>query len=249
MTELSKKIIQKIERENIKPYSKWHFLFKRSVIWTLFMISVLSGALSSGVLIYQFQNTEWNLYEHYNHSLLEFIMIVIPYFWIVFLILFSILVFYYFRRTESGYRKNTAWVIFITLFLSFAGGAALNQMGLSEKVETSFQKRVPFYRSMIERRRRMWSAPRRGLLAGKIIKIEAQNNLLLVDFHKRVWQIDISEARIRGRMALKEELRIKIIGKITGNLEFKAREIRPWMGRGMRRRPPMNRRMYEHIRE
>ena len=243
MTELSKKIIQKIDEENIQPYSKWHFLFKRSVIWVLFIISVLLGAVSSGVMIYQFQHTEWDLYAHYNHSILEFIMLVIPYFWIVFLTFFSILVFYYFRHTETGYRKNTLWVIIITLFLSISGGAALNQIGLSEKVEAAFENRVPFYRGMIQRRKMMWNAPKRGLLAGKIIQIMPDKNLLLVDFNNRTWQIDISQARIRGRMELKEEQRIKIIGRITGKLQFTAREIRPWMGRGLRRRPPMNRNM------
>jgi hypothetical protein len=237
MEDLSKKIIQKIDQENIQPYSKWHFLFKSSIIWLLFMVSILLGSFSAGVMIYQFQHTEWDIFSHYNHSLLEFLMLVIPYFWLVFLILFSILVFYYFRRTGTGYRKNTIRVIVGSLLLSLVGGIAINRLNLSEQVEYSFEKNVPFYRSLIQRKRKMWNAPHRGLLAGKIIK--TNNDILIVkDFNFRIWNIDISTARVKGRIKLNTGDKIKIIGKMNDSGSFKAYEIRPWMGRGRRRFNP-----------
>jgi len=236
MTELSKKIIQKIDEENIQPYSKWHFLLKRSVIWIFFILSVLLGVVSSGVMIYQFQQTEWDLYSHYNHSIIEFMMLVIPYFWILILVLFSVLVFYYFRRVGRGYRRNTIYVVVISLILSLLGGILLSQAGFSEKVEVTFENRLPFYKGMIHRKRRLWNAPNRGLLAGKIIKINSDTELLIKDFSEEIWTVDISHTLIRGRMELQENRLIKIIGKITGKKSFTATEIRIWMGRGRRMR-------------
>ena len=237
MTKLSKKIIQIIDKENIQPYSKWHFLLKRSVIWIFFILSILLGAISSGVMIYQFQQTEWDLFSHYNQSILEFMMLVIPYFWIVFLIIFSMLVFYYFRKVGRGYRRNTIFVIVMSLMLSLLGGILLNQVGFSEKVEVTFEKQLPFYNSMIQRKRRLWNAPERGLLAGEIIEINSDNKLLIKDFSEKTWMVDISQAIVRGRMELQQNRRIKIIGKMTGEKSFMAVEIRVWLGRGRRMRP------------
>jgi hypothetical protein len=239
MNELSKKIIQKIDKEDIRPYSKWHFLFKRSVIWILFIISILLGSFASGVLIYQIQHTEWNIFSHYNHSVLEFAMLVVPYFWITFLILFSILIFYYFRRTESGYRKNTLLIIIVSVLLSLSGGFAINSLGLSEKVENTIDKRVPFYRGLRQRKRKMWCAPNRGLLGGRIIEIKKRNELLLKDFYDEIWIIDITDARIRNRVKLIVDRRIKLIGNISGEKRFRATEIRPWQRRRHRRFHPL----------
>ncbi len=114
------------------------------------------------------------------------------------------------------------------------GGAFLNQTGFSEKVETVFEERVPFYRGMGNRKKEMWSSPEKGLLGGEIITIIEEDKILINDFQDKTWTIDISQTILRGRITLQKNQLIKIIGEITGETEFKAGEIRRWLGRGQR---------------
>ncbi len=232
MTELSKKILEKIEQEQIRPYPKQYFWFKRSVIWGLFALSVLFGALSSGLVIYHLGHTEWDLYPHFNQHFWQFVLSSIPYLWLVFLVAFSLLIYHYFRQTERGYRYRASLVIFASIALSLLGGVVLNEMQVPQGLDSYLEKTVPFYKGLHKRRMEMWVSPQNGLLAGTVEKIESDGQLRLKDFKGNVWEVDVSQALWRGRIDRQQGVRIKIIGKMVNDSSFRAQEIRPWMGRG-----------------
>ncbi len=236
MAQISKKVLEKIEQENIRPYPKQYFLFKRSVIWTLFGISVLLGSISSGLIIYHMQHAEWDLYPHFRQNILEFALMVIPYVWILFLIGFAFLIYYYFRRTEKGYRYSTVLVLSASLILSLLGGLALHQLGIVKRVDLAFEKNVPFYKGVHGRKIDMWTSPEKGLLAGKILEVLPNGKIRLEDFKGKTWNIDISQTIWRGRITPQKNLEIKIIGQQTGKDTFRAKEVRRWSGRGKRYR-------------
>ncbi len=232
MTELSKKILEKIEKENIRPYPKTYFLFKRSVIWGLFVLSIVLGALSSGLIIYHLGHTEWDLYPHFKQSFGQFVLMAIPYLWILFLIAFSFLMYHYFRRTERGYRYRASLVIIASIALSFAGGFLLNEIQVPQRFDSYLEKKVPFYKGLHKRRLEMWVSPRNGLLAGTVEELLPDGRMRLKDFRGKVWQVDVSQAVWRGRMNERSGEQIKIIGTMTSDSSFRAQEVRPWIGRG-----------------
>ena len=231
MTDISKNILNKIKKEKIQPYSKKRFFVKKSFIWTLFGLSILLGIVASSVIIFQLKHTDWDLYNLSNYSLLEFLAMAIPYFWLLFLMIFIGLALNYFRRTEKGYRYHTLLIITISVIVSIIGGIGVYQTGFSERLETVFQENIPVYRMINRGRHRMWMSPEQGLLAGEIKEIISVQEIELIDLHGNSWIIDISNAFWRGRLRPEAGLEIKLIGKIKIKGQFVATEIRPIQGR------------------
>lgn len=231
MKDISKNILQKIKEDKVHPYSKSRFLFRRSVIWTVFGLSILLGSVASAIAIFQLKYAEWDLYQYFSHSPLEFAFLVIPFFWLIFLSGFTVFAYYYFRRTEQGYRYRTLWVICGSIALSIIGGGILHGTGLSERLETAFQHNVPFYKELQERRQRVWMSPGQGLLAGKIVKIISEQKIQIEDLRENIWVVDIGDTIWKGRLRPAKNLKIKILGKMKGESQFVADEIRPWQGR------------------
>jgi len=236
MKEISKNILNKIKKEKIQPYPKKHFFVKKSFIWTLFGLSILLGIVASSVIIFQLKHTDWDLFNQSNYSMLEFLAMAIPYFWLLFLMIFMGIAYGYFRRTEKGYRYHALLIITVSVVVSIIIGAGVYQTGFSERLEAVFQENIPVYRMLSKGRHRMWMSPEQGFLAGKITEIISMQEIELIDLHGNNWIIDISNAFWRGRLKPEAGLEIKLIGKIKFEDQFVATEIRPLQGRRMQGR-------------
>jgi len=236
MTDVSKNVIEKIKHDRVKPISRDVFLLKRSVVWTLFGISIFFGGIACGIVIFQLRHAEWDIYSYFDHGLTEFLLLVFPYFWLVFLTGFIVVALYYYRRTERGYYYSTLWVVTLSVVLSIAMGGVLYATGFAERLEIVFQDSVPFYRGMEGCRYKVWMNPDDGLLAGRISEAGNQDTMKLKDLDGDYWTIDISSAIWRGRTLPKEGEDIKLLGRIKGKRIFLAEEIRPWQGNGQMRR-------------
>ena len=232
MTDISEKVIKKIKKDKIEPHSKKRFILKRTAIWMLLGLSLLLGIVACSVVIFQIKHAEWDFYHLLDYTLLRYIILILPYFWITFLIIFLILVYLNFRRTERGYRIKPVLVIFCTFLISILGGFLLYQTGFSEKLEAVFQEKIPVYRWVNSGRHRMWMSPHRGLLSGEILKLVSSQEIEFRDLQGKNWIVDISNAIWRGRLRPSPGLKIKLIGEMTGDNKFKASEIRPLYGRG-----------------
>jgi len=230
MKDISDKVIKRIKEDEVQPYSKWRFILHRFVIIILFAVSVLLGSLASGVTIFQLTHAEWDLYQHFNHSILQFVFLVIPYFWLVFICGFTVVAIYFFRHTERGYRYSAVGLVFVSIVVSVAGGFIFYKAGFSEKLEIVFQDKVPFYRAWQECKMRFCMAPEHGFLAGKIIEVLPGNRIKVLDLSGNRWMVATNGAFWRGRLKPVKGLKIKIIGRMRGKGWFEAKEIRPWRG-------------------
>jgi hypothetical protein len=239
MTDVSKNVIKKIKKDKIEPHSKKRFFLKKSVTWILFGLSILLGIVACSVAIFQIKHAEWDLYHLLNYTLLRYILLILPYFWLFFLFVFMAVAYSYFRRTERGYRIKPVIVVLSSILISVIGGFLLYQTGFSERLESVFQENVPVYRWVNYGRRRVWMSPRQGLLAGEIIKIISPQQIGFKDLQGKNWLVDISNTIWRGRLRPDIGLKIKLIGKMSGRHQFVASEIRPLFGRGYGRRRGM----------
>jgi len=236
MMDTSQKILRKIKDNNVRPDPKWHFLFRRSVIWAVFFLSILLGCMASALVIFQLRYAEWDLYQHFRHSLAEFVLLVLPVFWLVFLLGFIGFAYFYFRRTEHGYRYRALWIVSGSIVLSLIGGGFLYSTGLPEKLEPIFFDNMPFYQQWQIRRQHVWMSPAKGLLAGRITTVISDRKIQLEDLEGIIWDIDITDTIWRGRLKPVESLKIKLIGQKKGDCRFSAVEVRPWRGRHLRMR-------------
>jgi hypothetical protein len=236
MKDVSKHTLDAIKKQHISPRPRSFFFLKRSTVWGLFMLSIVLGALAGAVIIFQLSNAEWELYRHLRHSVIEFLLLVVPYFWVLFLGGLTALSFYYFRRTSGGYRYRTATVVLVNIVLSMLGGTVIHVSGFSERLEVMFQDTIPFYEGVESHKQKIWMAPERGLLAGKISAVMSNGRMVLRDLKGKEWQVDAAGATWRGRLSPVMGLEIKLIGRIDGKDGFIAEEIRPWRGRGKNQR-------------
>ena len=239
MNDLSEKIIKKIEADKIKPYSKWRFAGLRSLVWGLFVLSILIGCVGAAVSFFLIKNAEWDLYSHFGHSFAEFTLLILPWFWFIIIGIFTLLSWYYYRKTGKGYRMNTLKVVLLSVIISVTAGVFLNLTSVPQKLETIFNETMPWYSKMHKHRHIMWMNPEKGFLAGTIEKAPDKTMIILKDLNGRDWWIDISETDWRGRLGPVKGTKIKLSGtrqkSDNGQASFKALEIRPWHGKGMGR--------------
>jgi hypothetical protein len=230
MNDISRDTLRKIKERGIVPRTKGYFFLRRSTVWGLFGISIILGGIVASVVIFQVKNTEWELFRHYSHSILEFILLFIPYFWALFLTAFSFVAYYYFRQTKSGYRYPALTAVGLSVALSVIIGIGFYSTGLSERIEPIFEETLPFYQGINTHKRMVWMSPDKGLLAGKILDAK-EGRIRLKDLDGKEWNVVVKGAIWRGRLFPVPGLEIKLIGTRTGTDSFTAREIRPWAGR------------------
>ncbi|MBN1495086.1 hypothetical protein JW911_05145 [Candidatus Peregrinibacteria bacterium] len=236
-TDVSQNILDKIKKEHIKPVPKWHFMLKKSVIWGLFAVSLILGSFAFSLILLHINEVEWDIYEQAAGSMWGFVLMVIPYFWIVFIMGFIFLAYYNFRHTETGYRYNTFYIVLISIGASILIGTGLFAFGVSEGLEDAFSENVPYYKDLNFGRHKIWVMEERGLIGGKIIKVRAVDDFDLKDFQGKMWIIRVEEKpdptfprlnKLKSVIIPKPGLTVKVIGVKENDNVFKAFEIRPW---------------------
>lgn len=227
MSILSKTIIGKIKKGQVKPTPKWVFLFKRSFVWGLFVTSVLFGSIAIGIIFFQIRDAGWEIYNQMKDGWAEFILLALPYFWLLLMVLFLALAYYHFRHTKTGYRYNVFAIIGLSLVVSLVFGSVLYATGFSGRLEAFFQE-IPHYEKLHIGKRMLWQRPEKGFLSGTIIQVTEGEILILQDFQEHAWWVDITRARIHPEVILQEAEKIKMLGKPEEGGYFIAEMISPW---------------------
>lgn len=238
---ISRQVLQKIKQEKIAPEPKWRFLLKDYVMWAFFGISILLGGLATAVIIFLTQNSGWEIYSQGQASWLKFILLNIPYFWLLFFALFIFAAYYNFYHTNSGYRYRFFYILLISVACSIMFGSVIYGVGLGEKIENIFYKRVPFYEEIMHHRQEVWQQPGRGFLVGDLLVEDKK--IILVDPMSNKWFLVFSSSSNFFSDDLIGQ-RVRTFGKVIepGMFQVKMIELlRPGMGKSrmMSGRGPM----------
>jgi len=237
MGKISKNVIEKIKKKEIKPIPKWQFLLKDSFLRILSVVNIVFGSIGFGIIIYLLKNNDMILDVKLANNIFEWIVFAFPIVWILLTLFFLFVSFYYFKNTEEGYRFNATRILLLSTVISVLFGFILYSSGLAEGLNNIFRRNIPYYEHTMDRRNAMWSRPNAGFLAGSIVSINSEEKIfVLKDLSGKVWEIGYEGTVVKGRVLLDIGEYVKILGKRKddGNI-FIAEEIRPWMGRGMRR--------------
>jgi heme/copper-type cytochrome/quinol oxidase subunit 2 len=240
----SEKIIREIEKRKVVPIPRWHFILRRSVFWVLALISVITGAISMATAIYVFFDNDYvtdqvNIEKLFDQRpLIEVIIQSIPYVWLVALGLFILAAYYGVRHTRKGYRYPMFRVIAGSLFLSLLLCGILNAFDIGKYIHRYLIENVRGYDRLVNTNEILWTRMDKGLLGGKVIRLSAQDSTIVIqDYKRRLWNVDISRAQIHLRKPMAEGKYLKITGVKTGPDSFRALTIRPWMRRLRRQNP------------
>jgi hypothetical protein len=229
-------IIDEIEKRNVVPIPRWHFLLKRAAFWLLAAVAVITGALAMATAIYVFIDNDYitdrpgidKLFA--ERPLIEIVVQSIPYIWLVALALFVIVAYYGVRHTRKGYRYSALRVITVTVSLSFLISVLLNTFDIGRFIHRYLIENVKGYGRLVYTNEVLWAQMERGLLGGKIIRYSARDSLIVIrDYHGHHWQVDLSGVQAHPDTHIIVGKYLKITGFKTGAGTFRALTIRPWM--------------------
>jgi hypothetical protein len=231
MGKISKKVLEKIEKENIKPIGRWSFVLKNSFLWSLFGLNILFGSVGFAISIYLFESTDvFDLILPVN-DLLEAAILAIPTVWVLLTIIFLVVAYLNFRYTDRGYILSFRKIFVINTLAILILGGILHLSGVSERLNRVFSESFSTYDITLDPRYKIWSSPETGYLAGTILSVNKES-IEIEDLDGDIWSVDISDAKVRRAVGLIKGEKIKIVGNVVDERTFQALEILPWEGRG-----------------
>ncbi|MDP3899814.1 MAG: hypothetical protein Q8Q23_01905 [bacterium] len=228
MTDLHQTILDKITKERIEPKPRWQFTFEHALVWLMALFAIIGASLATAAIIFNFTATEWVLRERLGWSMGKFILINLPYLWLMFLLILGVTAYLSFRHTKGGYRFTLPIIIGAILFASTVLGFVLHSYGKSgEWLEKRAQKHFTLCNLATMQRQMMWQYPEKGLIAGKVVTFVAPNKFSVEDSRKNVWVIFGDSANLRAPFDIVTGVPIKVIGRKIDEHNFFAEEIRP----------------------
>ncbi|MEZ4920984.1 MAG: hypothetical protein R2792_17920 [Saprospiraceae bacterium] len=232
----SKEIIDKIKRDHIQPRPRWHFLLKDTLIWLACGIGIFIGAAAFSVILFAIQQTDFELTTHLSHSRFELVLGLLPFIWIIALIVFLLIAIFSLQKSRSGYKFSWLRLVGFSALLSILLGTLFFIGGGAQWLESTFAANVSVYEGIQEKKQKMWMSPEAGLLSGMVEEANP-GQFVLVDFEQKKWTVAYdSSTFIAPVVVLEAGEQVKMVGKQTDNSHFTAEEIRPWGGRANRQK-------------
>jgi hypothetical protein len=224
---ISKEILAKIK--DVKPKPRWQFLLKDYTIWFLASFALIVSSLSFAVVLYMIIDNDWDVYTSISNSLLEFIFLTLPYFWLIFLGLFILITYYYFRHTKKGYKFSLSKIFLVSLVINILLGGFLYNVGVGQAIDGIVAQRIPFYKELINRRQHIWSRIDDGLLGGVVTSIDKEN-LVIQDMEGNIWNIKHFNTSTPAFVDLRIGDHIRMIGQKIDSQSFEMHRILPMRG-------------------
>ena len=188
--QLSNKILERIDDDQIVPLPRWRFIFLRISFWLLAIVSLIVGSLAIGAMLFLF-------IDYHQHGLfavprdMSDFLLMTPFIWIIVFVLFIAVARISIKHTKKGYRYSLRKIVLVSILLSLIFGFILNFAGVGKTTHDFFNK-VPMYNFFTHNSRNVWDRPVAGRLAGVILSVQGKNNFSIKDFNGHVWQVRLS---------------------------------------------------------
>lgn len=234
--EFDQKIIDQIKNRKIWPRPRWLFLLKNYSIWLAGGLTLLFGSISSALFIYLAADNNLAAHRRIGFSLAEFLLLAIPFFWLITSAILIYLAYINLKKTENGYRYSPWLISLIVVIISLVGGLVFYNLGLSRTIDNILGRELPFYEYVINPRVSFWLDNDRGRLAGIMVDYSSKNQQLsLIDSQNNSWLVDISRINQLVGLPVIDFNRlinqpIGLSGKVTAINRFEARGIMPIKG-------------------
>ncbi|MFW0871318.1 MAG: hypothetical protein ACKKL4_02595 [Patescibacteria group bacterium] len=154
MTNLKNQILTKIKAGEIKQTSRWYFITRDCVFYTLTAITTILGAFAVSSILFQTLREHAPRINHMPHNYYYYKSFIdtMPWFWVGALVLLSFVAWLNYKNTRRAYRHHNLLIIILVLVISFAGGIALFKVGVAKPLEMKFRDSLPLYKMDVERR-------------------------------------------------------------------------------------------------
>ncbi len=230
---LKSTLFERIEEEKVCPRSRMFFKGRECFIWTLWLISVVAGALAVAISLFVVTHHQYALYEATHENFFTFLVEALPYIWIILFGTMSFVAIYNLRHTKQGYKYSVPFILMSSVVLSFAGGSALQLFGFGYTVDSLLGNQMPMYMSQEKVERKLWQQPDAGRLIGSQVMttLATTSTVVFEDTNGIRWRMEIHELFPHDQELLSSQKLVRVLGK-TLNTEarvFHACSVFPWM--------------------
>ena len=228
--DFSQKIISEIKENKIKPKPRWQFVIVNFFIWFGGFFALILGSFVFSVILYMFIDNDWDAVNYIGGNFIKFTFIIMPYFWLICLGLFSLAAFFIIRRTKKGYQYPFWKISLLSIILSVFLGSLFYGVGFGRAIDETLSQKTDIYKKIVNHRSEHWLNPEEGFLGGEIKSIDTEKTFFLIDFNDREWKVFYENALIMPSCEIGEGRGIRMIGKILYGEDvesFEAERILP----------------------
>jgi len=227
----SEKIIKNIKDHKIKPKPKWQFMILNIFVWILAVFALFLASLAFSVILFMFIYNDWDAIQYIGGNFISFVFIIIPYFWLICLGLFSLAVFFMIKHTKKGYQYPFWKISLVSIILSVFLGSLFYGLGVGRAIDETLSQKTNIYKKIVNHRKEHWMNPEDGFLGGKIKSVDPEKFFFLIDFNGHEWKVFYKDALVMPSCVIQEGRGIRMIGEIinkeNGVKNFKAERILP----------------------
>lgn len=232
-SDLKQTIFNKIESENVCPRSRLFFVCKETLVWILWVISVVVGALAVAVSLFVMSHKSYALYEATHENFFTFFVEALPYIWFVLFLIMAFTAVNNLRHTKRGYRYPIWLILSSSLVVSIVGGAALQLFGFGYTIDHNLGEQMKMYMSQEKLEKVLWQAPEDGRLIGRQMtnRTISSTSVMFEDSKGELWNLNVEELTDMDIMLLQSEKPVRVVGAATDIplRKFHACGAFPWM--------------------
>lgn len=225
--------MQRIDAERVCPRSRLFFRSWECVVWTLWFVSLLVGAVAMAVTISVLEHRQYAIFEVTHDSYVAFLLTVLPYVWLVVFGVMLLLAAYNLRHTRYGYRIPLWLVVGSSVAGSVGLGLALQVVGVGMAVDQVLDREMPLYPSQARLEAKRWQDPPAGRLVGVQIytTIAPSSTVIVRDIAGVEWRVNVWELTPADRKQLASGETVRLWGTTTDAMlqQFHACAVLRWM--------------------
>ncbi len=227
-SDISKKVLEQIREEEIRPEAQWQFLLRRSLLWIGIAATAGIGAWSLSMVLFPLLSLGLDLPRGgWPHFFLPLLLRPVPLIWSAFVFVFVTVAVIEFRRIGRGYRYRVALIALGILTLVVVLSGIFHTLRINEASERGFRRNIPPYEASSLAPEDFWFRTDEGFLMGTVLS-EGDGGFLLTDPDGGTWGVVVTpETDIRPRTNLGTGEDVKVVGERISEDLFEADEILP----------------------
>ena len=235
---VSSSVLERIERDQIQPRSRLFFHSRECVIWALWFVSVLVGAVAVAVTLYVSMSLPYTLYEATHDNFLTAAISFLPYLWLMIFMVMAYLAIINLRYTRRGYRYRTVELLGSSVVISLLLGVGMQLLGQGYVLDRTLGSWVAAYPSYEKKRLSVWQNPAEGRLVGTLLPLadsdeadQTDKQFVFHDIDEQVWDIDVRELGEQDLAVLHDSgvQQVRVIGTSTAPNVFHLCGVFSWL--------------------
>lgn len=230
--DISKKTMERIREQAIRPEAAWTFLLRRSLVWMGIAAAGALAALSLSMTVLPFLAIDPHLFAFGPKRFFSFPVLRLFLPWIAFVVVFVALAIAEFRKTKNGYRHRVIVIAAGILLPVIAAAAVFHLFRVNEFSDREFRKRIPPYGGLSETPHEFWSHPKDGFLAGTVLSTDPGSVSFRSISGDTVTVLIDDRTIIHPRVRLEKGEEVRIVGEPEASTAFHAERIFPSEGPG-----------------